>query len=50
MKRTLATSLGRGLLGGLRKVGGRLLSPLRSRRETVEAGKLACTAVGRDAG
>jgi hypothetical protein len=46
VKRTLASSMGRGLLSNARRAGGRLLRPFRSRGETVDAAEAACADVG----
>ncbi len=47
VKRTLASSMGRGLLANVRKAGGRLLRPLRSRDDTLESAEITCADVGR---
>ena len=46
VKRTLASSMGRGLLANARRAGGRLLRPFRSRDETVDSAEVACAEVG----
>jgi hypothetical protein len=46
VRRTLATSLGRGLYANARRLTGGLLRPLLSRQARVDAGAAACAAVG----
>jgi uncharacterized protein involved in outer membrane biogenesis len=46
VKRTLASSMGRGLLANARRAGGQLLRPFRSRDETVDSAEAVCAEVG----